>query len=76
MELEVRGRLRRPLDRKKWQGWARAAIRSNEVDDIRKSSCCCVYFEAFVELSEQVLRFSCPGVDELIVLNLIGCYDY
>ena len=35
--FELRGvRLRRPLERKKVDGWARAAIRSNEDDIIRK----------------------------------------
>jgi len=37
MALELRGvMLRMPLARKKVLGCARAAIRSNEVDDIRK----------------------------------------
>jgi hypothetical protein len=33
-------RQRRPLDRKKVEGWARAATRSNEVDDMRRDDCC------------------------------------
>lgn len=38
--FELRGvRLRRPLARKKVVGWARAAIRSSEFDDIRKHGC-------------------------------------
>lgn len=49
--FERRGeKLRRPLTRKKVHGCARAAMRSNEVDDIGKEICCVPFLELFVEL--------------------------
>jgi hypothetical protein len=50
-------RLRRPLDRKNVQGCARAAMRRNEVDDIRKCDVVKL-FRDFSRASVKIERFS------------------
>jgi hypothetical protein len=50
--------LRMPLDRKNVDGCARAAMRSSEVDDIRKDDRDEVVLGIFRELFCDVLRFS------------------
>lgn len=60
--FELRGvRLRRPLARKNVEGWARAAMRSIEVDDIRRDwwwRGVVVDFRRALEKFEVMIRFS------------------
>jgi hypothetical protein len=62
--------LRRPLARKKVDGCARAAIRSNEVDDIRKEWIGDVVWEFFAVFKELVVRSFSEASG--IGYNLIG----
>jgi NOL1/NOP2/fmu family ribosome biogenesis protein len=55
--FEQRGvRLRRPLARKKVEGWARAARRSIEVEDIRKDGIADVVERGFAIFKELFIR--------------------
>jgi hypothetical protein len=69
MVSEVRGvKLRRPLERKKVDGWVRAAMRSIEDDDIRKWvgwEVVVVVFETWISITYDFRRCeerALPGV--------------